>query len=141
MSDAAGNTMRVTARVDDHRRRQARADVAGGEIDWQGEMNRVIALPLGGKICFTTVITNEGVVPIRTIGPWPEQSYKFTDNYNTLAGQGHQEWFQQAGVWRFGINFDTTGIRLSLPLGDRASGRFGDAAGSQRPRTMVSDAG
>ena len=23
---------------------------------------------------------------------------------------GNEEWFQQAGVWRFGINFDTTGI-------------------------------
>ncbi|MCB0048176.1 MAG: hypothetical protein KDE24_01330, partial [Caldilinea sp.] len=28
----------------------------------------------------------------------------------TLAADGHEEWFQQAGVWRFGVNFDTTGV-------------------------------
>ena len=49
-------------------------------------------------------------MPIRTTGPWPGQEYQFTENYNTLARQGHEAWFQQAGVWRFGINFDTTGV-------------------------------
>ncbi len=110
VSDAAGNAIRVTRTLTITEGGKPRADVAGGEIDWQGEMNRIVAVPLGQEICFTTVITNEGVVPIRTTGPWPGQTYKFTDNYNTLAGQGHKEWFQQAGAWRFGINFDTTGI-------------------------------
>ena len=87
-----------------------RAEIAQGEIDWQGEMNRVASVPLGEKLCFKTVVTNIGTVPIRTTGPWPGQEYKFGENYNTLAGAGHPEWFQQAGVWRFGINFDTTGI-------------------------------
>ena len=87
-----------------------RADIAQGEVAWDGEMNRVVSVPLGGKFCFSAIVTNEGTVPIRTTGPWPGQEYAFSQNYNTLAVDGHDEWFQQAGVWRFGINFDTTGI-------------------------------
>src|SRR5690606_21482102 len=76
----------------------------------QGEVNRVVGVPLGEKVCFKTIVTNEGTVPIRTTGPWPGQEYRFSENYNTLAADGHEEWFQQAGVWRFGVNFDTTGV-------------------------------
>ena len=108
--DAAGNAVRVTRQLTIEEGGKPRADVAQGEIEWQDEMKRVVGVALGDKVCFKTVVTNEGTVPIRTIGPWPGQEYKFSENYNTLAAQGHEEWFQQAGVWRFGINFDTTGI-------------------------------
>ena len=108
--DAAGNVIRVKRALTIAEGGKPRADVAQGEIDWQGEMNRVVSVPLGDTLCFTAVVTNEGTVPIRTTGPWPGQTYRFSENYNTLAGQGHEEWFQQAGVWRFGVNFDTTGI-------------------------------
>jgi hypothetical protein len=87
-----------------------RADVKQGEIDWEGEVNRVVSVPLGEQICFTAYVTNEGTVPIRTTGPWPGQEYLFTENYNTLAERGNESWYQQAGVWRFGINYDTTGV-------------------------------
>ncbi len=108
--DLAGNWVRVTSQLTIEEGGKPRADVAKGEIDWEGEMNRVVSVPLGEKLCFRTVVKNEGTVPIRTTGPWPGQEYRFSENYNTLAAQGHKEWFQQAGVWRFGINFDTTGI-------------------------------
>lgn len=108
--DAAGNAVRLERPLTIEEGGIPRADVAQGEIDWQGEMNRVLGVPLGGKVCFKAVVTNEGAVPIRTTGPWPGQEFKFSENYNTLAAQGHEEWFQQAGVWRFGINFDTTGV-------------------------------
>jgi hypothetical protein len=108
--DAAGNTVRVERQLTIEEGGKPRADVAQGEIDWEGEMNRIVTVPLGGKVCFTTVVTNEGTVPIRTSGPWPGQEYKFSENYNTLANAGEESWLQQAGVWRFGINFDTTGI-------------------------------
>jgi len=108
--DAAGNAIRIERPLTIEEGGQPRADVAQGEIDWVSEVNRVVGVPLGERLCFTTVVTNEGTVPIRTTGPWPGQEYKFTENYNTLAADGHQEWFQQAGVWRFGVNFDTTGI-------------------------------
>jgi hypothetical protein len=108
--DLAGNAVRVERDLEIQEGGKPRADIAQGEIDWEGEMNRVVSTPLGGKICFTAYVTNVGTVPIRTTGPWPGQEYRFGENYNTLADQGHEEWFQQAGVWRFGINYDTTGI-------------------------------
>lgn len=108
--DRAGNAVRVTRELTIEEGGKPRADVAQGEIDWVGEMNRVVAVPLGEKLCFKAIVTNEGTVPIRTTGPWPGQEFNFSENYNTLAAQGHPEWYQQAGVWRFGINFDTTGV-------------------------------
>ncbi len=108
--DRSGNAVRVTQELTIEEGGKPRADVAQGEIDWIDEINRVVSVPLGEKLCFTAIVTNEGTVPIRTTGPWPGQEYNFSENYNTLAADGHEEWFQQAGVWRFGINFDTTGI-------------------------------
>ena len=108
--DLAGNSVRVSQPLTINEGGKPRADVAQGEIDWQGEMNRVVSAPLGQEVCFSAIVTNEGTVPIRTTGPWPGQKYQFTENYNTLAAAGNEEWFQQAGVWRFGVNYDTTGI-------------------------------
>ncbi len=108
--DKAGNAVKVTQMLTIEEGGKPRADIAQGEIAWENEMNRVVGVPLGHSLCFTAVVTNEGRVPIRTTGPWPGQEYAFTENYNTLASDGHEEWFQQAGVWRFGINYDTTGI-------------------------------
>jgi len=108
--DAAGNAVRVARILTIEEGGKPRADVAQGEIDWQGEVNRVEGVSLGKRLCFKTIVTNEGTVPIRTTGPWPGQEYKFSDDYNTLAGDGHEEWLQQAGVWRVGVKLDTTGV-------------------------------
>ncbi len=108
--DAAGNAIRIERSLTIEEGGKPRADVAQGEIDWQDEMGRVVSLPLNGSLCFTTVVTNESTVPIRTSGPWPGQEYRFGENYNTLAEREDISYLQQPGVWRFGINFDTTGI-------------------------------
>lgn len=108
--DLSGNAVRVERPLRIEEGGKPRADVAGGEIDWQGEANRVVFVPLDGKLCFEAVVANEGVVPIRTSGPWPGAEYRFAENSNTLAARQDESWFQQAGVWRFGINFDTTGV-------------------------------
>jgi len=109
--DKVGNRVEVSSTLTIKEGGKPRAEVAGGEIDWQGEMNRVVSVPLGGSLCFTATVVNIGPVPIRTAGPWPGQQYKFSENYNALAAQEHEDsWYQQAGIWRFGINFDTTGI-------------------------------
>ncbi|GIV76901.1 MAG: hypothetical protein KatS3mg050_1295 [Litorilinea sp.] len=107
--DRAGNAVRVISQLTIREGGKPRADVAQGEIDWVGEMNRQVSIPLGEKLCFRAVVRNEGVVPIRTTGPQPGQEYRFSENYNTLAAQGHKEWYKQAGAWRFGINFETSG--------------------------------
>lgn len=108
--DLAGNAVRVQRTLTIEEGGKPRADVAGGEIQWQGEMNRVVLVPLGGKLCFETVVVNESQVPIRTSGPWPGAEYRFAENSNTLAIREDEAWLMQAGVWRFGINFDTTGV-------------------------------
>jgi hypothetical protein len=109
--DKIGNRVVVSSTLTILEGGKPRAEVAGGEIDWQGEMNRTVGVPLGHSVCFTTTIANIGPVPIRTAGPWPGQKYKFTQNYNTLANlQGEESWYQQAGIFRFGINYDTTGV-------------------------------
>ena len=109
--DAAGNATRVVRSVTIEEGGKPRAGIVGGEIQWEGEMNRVVLVPLDGKLCFTAVVANEGAVPIRTSGPWPDQEYRFSENSNTIAIEAEDDsWLQQAGVWRFGINFDTTGV-------------------------------
>ena len=109
--DKVGNRVVVTSTLTIMEGGKPRAEVAGGEIDWQGEMKRNASVPLGHSLCFTTTVVNIGPVPIRTAGPWPGQKYKFGENYNTLAkNEGEDSWYQQAGIWRFGINFDTTGV-------------------------------
>ena len=109
--DLAGNAVKVERPLTIEEGGKPRADVVGGEIDWQSEMNRVVFVPLDGKLCFTAVVANESAVPIRTSGPWPGAEYRFGENSNTLAVREEEEsWLQQSGVWRFGINFDTTGV-------------------------------
>ena len=109
--DAAGNVVRVVRDLTLEEGGKPRADVVGGEIDWLDESNRVVMRALGDKLCFTTYVANESQVPIRTSGPWPGQEYHFGENYNTLAAaQDDPSWLQQDGAWRFGINFDTTGV-------------------------------
>ncbi len=117
--DRAGNAVRVQRTLTVEEGGKPRADVAQGEIHWRAEwgdqrweeMNRVAEVPLDGKLCFSAVVTNESTVPIRTSGPWPGEEYQFNENSNTLArDQSEESWQQQPGVWRFGINFDTSGL-------------------------------
>jgi hypothetical protein len=77
---------------------------------------------LGDQLCFRTIVHNYGTTPIRTAGPWPGQTYQFTENRNSVAMQhmaetispsmptGDKSWLRQTGVWRFGINFESTGV-------------------------------
>jgi hypothetical protein len=110
-ADKVGNRVVVSSTLTIREGGKPRAEIVGGEIDWEGEVNRTVSVPLGQSLCFTAVVENIGPVPIRTAGPWPGQTYQFTENYNTLAAdQGEDSWYQQAGIWRFGVNYDTTGI-------------------------------
>jgi hypothetical protein len=90
-----------------------RADVVNGTIHWGGAVRSLegteMYLPLGATLVFTTYIENYGRVPIRTSGPPSGTHYRSDQNYNTLALEMDEEsWHQQAGVWRFGVNFDVS---------------------------------
>jgi hypothetical protein len=109
--DLAGNHVVVSSTLTIEDGGKPRADILQGEIDWRDEMNRVVGVPLDSSLCFTATVQNEGTVSIRTAGPWPGQTYKFTQNHNTLAAEMEEpSFYQQAGVWRFGVNYDTTGV-------------------------------
>lgn len=109
--DLAGNHVVVSSTLTIQEGGKPRADILQGEIEWQNEVNRVVGVPLGSTLCFTATVANQGTVPIRTAGPWPGQTYRFSQNYNTLAiANNDKSWHQQAGAWRFGVNFDTTGV-------------------------------
>ena len=109
--------MRVTRTLTIEMGGRPRADVVQGEIDWVGEVNRVASVPLGQKLCFTTIVKNEGEVPIRTNGPWPGQEYLFAkdfnpETFNSIASRKEnldKYWFELPGAFRFGLNFSTTG--------------------------------
>jgi hypothetical protein len=88
-----------------------RAEVVNGTIHWGGAIRSQegteLYMPLGATLVFTTYIENYGRVPIRTSGPPSGSHYRTDQNYNTLAvEEGEDSWHQQAGVWRFGVNFD-----------------------------------
>ncbi len=128
--DKAGNAVRVVRELTIAEGGKPRAEVTGGEIFWYTETNgqrveesnRLMVLTLGQKLCFEAYVYNDGVTPIRTDGPWPGQTYKFTENRNTVALQHKEEtissqfpegngaWLQQAGTWRFGINYESAGL-------------------------------
>jgi hypothetical protein len=90
-----------------------RALVVNGTISWsdavRGLEGTEVYLPLGSTLCFTTYVENYSQVPIRTSGPPAGTAYRSDENYNTLAEQtGEDSYHEQPGVWRFGINFDTS---------------------------------
>ena len=109
--DLAGHHVVVSSTLTIEEGGKPRADVVNGEIQW-GDVMRSLEgteayLPLGSTLVFTTYVENYGRVPIRTSGPPSGTHYRSDQNYNTLAVEmGDESWHQQAGVWRFGINFD-----------------------------------
>jgi len=132
--DRAGNAVRVTRALTIVEGGLPFADIDQGEIDWyvlagndeeaeaQRPIGPALSLNLGDRLCFRAVVHNYGTTPIRTAGPWPGQAYLFTENRNTVATKqmnatisaeepaGDKSWFRQTGVWRFGINFESTGV-------------------------------
>jgi len=111
--DLAGHHVVVSSTLTIEQGGKPRAEVVNGEIHWGDALRSLegteMYMPLGSTLVFTTYIENYGRVPIRTSGPPPGSEYRSDQNYNTLAvDMGEESYHQQAGVWRFGINFDTS---------------------------------
>jgi hypothetical protein len=64
----------------------------------------VIPIELGDMLVFKLVVENYGASPIRTSGPPPGTVYQQTQLFSSLGREG----FQQAGVWRVGIQCETS---------------------------------
>jgi len=112
--DSAGHHVAVSSTLTILEGGQPRANVVQGTIHWQSAMrNRQqgteLYIALGARLVFTTYVENYGTVPIRTSGPPPGTCYRSDENSNTLAVEmGEESWHEQAGVWRFGVNFDVS---------------------------------
>lgn len=111
--DLSGHHVVVSSTLTIAQGGKPRAEVVNGEIQWGDALRSLegteMYLPLGATLVFTAYIENYGRVPIRTSGPPPGTPYRSDENYNTLAlDMGQESYHQQAGVWRFGINFDTS---------------------------------
>jgi hypothetical protein len=109
--DLAGHHVVVSSTLTILEGGKPRAEVVNGEIQWGDAVRSLegteMYMPLGSTLVFTTYVENYGRVPIRTSGPPSGTAYRSEQNYNTLAVEmGQESWHQQAGVWRFGINFD-----------------------------------
>jgi hypothetical protein len=109
--DAAGNRVVVSTTLTLVEGGKPRASVVNGDIIWSDSANSLegteMWVHLGSTIVFTTYVENHGSVPIRTAGPWPGAHYRSDQNYNTLAAEaGEDSWYEQPGLWRFGIRFD-----------------------------------
>jgi hypothetical protein len=90
-----------------------RALVINATIHWSDAVRSLesteVYLPLGSTLCFTTYVENYGRVPIRTSGPPSGTYYRSDQSFNTLAVEmGDDSFYEQAGVWRFGVRFDTS---------------------------------
>lgn len=81
-----------------------RADIVNAEVDFKPKI-----VPLGETLNFTATVENFGTVPIRTSGPPPGTLYESDENFNSL------EWYEEPGVWRFGIDFETNSSGRPYP--------------------------
>jgi hypothetical protein len=111
--DLAGHHVVVSNTLTIEQGGKPRAEVVNGEIHWGDAVRSLegteMYLPLGATLVFTTYVENYGRVPIRTSGPPSGTQYRSDQNYNSLAVEmGQESYHQQAGVWRFGVNLDTS---------------------------------
>ncbi len=108
--DAAGNTVIVTSTLTIKEGGVPRADILNAGVTMHDIRDGDQILAIGDTLIFTATVHNYSNVPIRTSGPPPGTHYNLDENFNTLAvREGKRAWHEQAGVWRFAIDFQTNG--------------------------------
>ncbi len=137
--DKVGNRVVVSSTLTIHEGGKPRADVAGGEIDWQGEMKRgrqraagrhASASPPPWRTSARCRSARPGpgrakpTSSPRTTTPWPS-----SDNENVLVPAG--------GHLALRHQFRHDRRRLPVPLGDRSAGRPGGARHRRRGRSTT----
>ncbi len=106
--DAAGNTTMVTSTLTIVEGGVPYADILNAQVTMMDMKDGDQILAIGDTLIFTATVHNYGRVPIRTSGPPPGTHYNLDENFNTLAvREGKPAWHEQAGVWRFAIDFQT----------------------------------
>lgn len=91
-----------------------RADIVNATVEFYPKI-----VPLSSTLSFTLTVENLGKVPIRTSGPPPGTHYRSDQNFNAL------EWYEEPGVWRVGIDYETNSSGRPYPF-RFAVGKDGD---------------
>jgi hypothetical protein len=74
-----------------------RAYILNAEVEYSAN-----TMVISETLCYTLTVENDSNTHIRTTGPWPGTVYRTDQNYNTLG------WEQESGVFRVGMDFDTS---------------------------------
>ncbi|MGC9520582.1 MAG: hypothetical protein ACP5HG_01710 [Anaerolineae bacterium] len=74
-----------------------RAYILNAEVEYSAN-----TMVISETLCYTLTVKNDSNTHIRTTGPWPGTVYRTDQNYNTLG------WEQESGVFRVGMDFDTS---------------------------------
>ena len=122
--DKIGNRVVVSSTLTIQEGGKPRAEVTGGDIDWQGEMSRVVGVPLGQTLCFTTTVENIGPVPLRTAGPVAGAEVQVQRELQHPRRARRRPVLVSTGrrlALRRQLRYH--GRRLPLPLGRRPQGR------------------
>lgn len=81
----------------------AEADAPGEPVTMPESLDiQPITMQIGDMLVFRLLVHNYGPTPIRTSGPPPGTVYQQTQNDASLG------WFEQSGVWRVGIQCETS---------------------------------
>ena len=103
--DLVGQKVVVTSTLTIREGGVPRADIVNADVEFYPRI-----VPLGSTLTFTVTVENCGAVPIRTSGPPPGTLYESTQNFNTLG------WYEEPGVWRVGIDFETNSSGRPYPF-------------------------
>lgn len=74
-----------------------RAYILNGEVEYS-----VTTMVISETLCYMLTVDNDSATYIRTTGPWPGTTYRSDENFNTLG------WSEESGVFRVGMDFDTS---------------------------------
>ncbi|MBN2004156.1 MAG: gliding motility-associated C-terminal domain-containing protein [Anaerolineae bacterium] len=74
-----------------------RAYILNGEVKYSAT-----TMVLSETLCYTLTVENDSKTHIRTTGPWSGATYRSDQNFNTLG------WSEESGVFRVGMDFDTS---------------------------------
>ncbi len=95
--DAMGQRVLVSDTLEIVNAGLPRAYILNGAVEYNAT-----TLVLSDTLCFTLTVENDSATYIRTTGPWPTTVYRSDQNFNTLG------WSEESGVFRVGMDFDTS---------------------------------
>ncbi|HOT90500.1 MAG TPA: hypothetical protein PLJ78_11865 [Anaerolineae bacterium] len=95
--DAMGQRVSVSDTLEIVNAGLPRAYIVNGAVEYN-----VTTMVLSDTLCFTLTVENDSATYIRTTGPWPGTTYRSDQNFNTLG------WSEESGVFRVGMDFDTS---------------------------------